>query len=516
MEVVIYKSNEENNFVEFVISFQKYLNINDFGITSSDIEDFFKCINLFNIKIGDKKSLSDISMPIFCKNPVQKIKYAELFNKFYDKRIEFAVSDLILNKFKGASSEAREFKNEKEKLLALKRGGQYLENKENLFSYAASDSLLDIVDDKETKDLLEKLKTSSLDKTGAKELNKKLKDILNNSLQSKDFNLVADELLEIKNVLDRFVNLKSLMTLDDLDAKISEYDKLESDVKRKLEEGLINLVNYKDIYKEKSLIHRTEWTKTHGTVKSDSVGEINLDKSFKSLSSKERELVKNYIKSQAIKFRTRASRDIRSKSKSKIDFKETMKKATETGGIPLRIAYEKPKLNKSKIVMFLDISGSCKDASELMIHFMYTIKEVFQGGVKCYVFVNQLYDISDYLNYPSADQSIQKVFEIIPKAGVYSDYYKPFKRFVDENLYEITKDTIVYFIGDARNNKNPVGDENIKTISRKAKKSFWLNTEDYESWGTGDSIIYQYMPYMNSTFEVLSTSDLLFSIEKMF
>ena len=106
-----------------------------------------------------------------------------------------------------------------------------------------------------------------------------------------------------------------------------------------------------------------------------------------------------------------------------------MKKATETGGIPLRIAYEKPKLNKSKIVMFLDISGSCKNASELMLYFMYAVKEVFQGGVKCYVFVNKLYDISKFLELSNPEEAIQTIFKTVPTRGVYSDYYAPFTTF---------------------------------------------------------------------------------------
>ena len=512
----IKRIENNNNFIEFIVSFQKYLNLNEFEVTSSDIEDFFKCISLFEIKIEDKNRLSEMSMPIFCKNKTQKSNYSSLFNKFYDKRVEVILPDKNADDFKKITDEMKKLKNEKNKLLDLKKKGDFLENKKNTFPSESLKTILSYTENEKTKKLLKKFGEKGLTQKEAKELNKNLKPILNRALGSNDFDNVADELLKVKNTLNRIINSRKLLTIDEINLNIEKYSEKEDDVKKKLEKGLEDLIANKDIYKEKSIIHRTEWTKNHGTVRSDYLGDIDLDKNFKNLSSQEKNMVKDFIKSQAIKFRTRATRDIKSKSKSKIDFKQTMKKATETGGIPLRIAYEKPKLNKSKIVMFLDISGSCKDASELMIHFMYTVKEVFQGGIKCYVFVNRLYDISDYLNYASPEKSIKKVFETVPTSGVYSNYYNPFKNFVNENLYEITKDTIVYFIGDARNNKNPIGDENIKTISRKAKKSFWLNTEDSSKWGKNDSIIYEYMPYMNSTFEVLNTRDLLYSIENMF
>lgn len=74
----------------------------------------------------------------------------------------------------------------------------------------------------------------------------------------------------------------------------------------------------------------------------------------------------------------------------------------------------------------------------------------------------------------------------------------------------------MYYIGDARNNRNPKGDDNIKEISRKARKAFWFNTEKEKRWGDGDSIIFDYMPYMKDTFEVTNTKELLQAIEGSF
>ena len=63
-------------------------------------------------------------------------------------------------------------------------------------------------------------------------------------------------------------------------------------------------------------------------------------------------------------------------------------------------------------------------------------------------------------------------------------------------------------MGDARNNKNPTGEEYIKNISRKAKKAYWLNTEEFNKWGKADSLAFEYAKYFKM-YEILNAADLV-------
>ena len=71
----------------------------------------------------------------------------------------------------------------------------------------------------------------------------------------------------------------------------------------------------------------------------------------------------------------------------------------------------------------------------------------------------------------------------------------------------------VYIIGDARNNKNRSGEEYVKAIARKAKKAFWLNTEEMSDWNTGDSIIGTYAKYMTKVAQTTTAAELLGFLE---
>lgn len=142
----------------------------------------------------------------------------------------------------------------------------------------------------------------------------------------------------------------------------------------------------------------------------------------------------------------------------------------------------------------------------MMLTFMQIVSSVFGGGCRCFVFVSTLYDITLALGDGEAPEDI---LGRIPIRGVYSNYYRPLRQFYEESLSLINKDTIVIFIGDARNNHNPTGEDELKAICRKARSAYWINTEDPALWDSGDSIMSVYAKYMNRCTAAFNTADLI-------
>lgn len=266
------------------------------------------------------------------------------------------------------------------------------------------------------------------------------------------------------------------------------------------------------IQKLSSEFHREEFLEDyrHYAVKSAAVGLAGIpDKEFGKMSAQEKKNLRQYIKQNARQFRTRMTRNINSGLKRKLDFHDTIKRACATNGIPLRLSFQKPKAHKAKLILILDVSGSCRAASELMLTFMSYMQEVFPGGCKTYVFTNQLYDVSDLMKIGVDFGAISRVMQAVPTKGAYSDYYTPLRQFYEAHMPEVTKDSLVMFIGDARNNKNESGADFLKAISRKAKHTYWLNTDKKAKWDQGDSIIGAYQPYLDRCSEVRSPMALI-------
>lgn len=257
--------------------------------------------------------------------------------------------------------------------------------------------------------------------------------------------------------------------------------------------------------------HRPEFVRAGNQARwSDAEGEAFLDKRLAALTQGQRDLLHSYIAENAIRFKTRMARNLRTRSKNQIDIPETCRRACSTGGVPMDLRFLRDRRHRARLLMFLDVSGSCKGASDLMLTFMYQMVDVFPGGCKAYAFVQSLYDVSEMFDVATdAQAAVRKVLGTIPTRGVYSDYHTPFDDFRRNHMSEVTHDTIVFFIGDARNNRNASGEENIKAIARRAKRAFWLNTETRGRWDTGDSIMGTYAPYMTQVEEVLTPGDLI-------
>lgn len=362
-----------------------------------------------------------------------------------------------------------------------------------------------------------------LSKKESEELQSELKKLLKKAVLSPHYKELMEELRGMTKLLKEMEKKRNTDVHAEYERLQSETRNLESQyeaTKRRLEsiqkELEQNIQKGKTIQKKQAVIHRAEFIGGRNAVQSSELPKELKDKKLKQLTEKDRLFLQQYLKENAIKFRTRVSHNIKTGSHRKLDLPNTCKMACRTGGIPLKLEYVKPKRSKAKIILFLDVSGSCKEASEMMLLFMHELREVFPSGCDTYCFVNQLYDVTNiFKDSLDSQEATQKVLEAIPRKGVYSDYFEPLQSFCKEHLSSVTRDTIVVWIGDARNNKNQSGIDEMKKISRKAKHSYWLNTEKKERWNTADSIIGQYATYMDGVYEVLSLGQLASFLENM-
>lgn len=108
----------------------------------------------------------------------------------------------------------------------------------------------------------------------------------------------------------------------------------------------------------------------------------------------------------------------------------------------------------------------------------------------------------------SIDKAVQSVLQVVPAKGVYSDYNRPLEMLWEKNRKYLKKDSFILFLGDYRNNKNPSGTEWMKNIHARAKKMFFLNTEQAAKWNQGDSIASVYAAFA-PMYEIQTPADLI-------
>ena len=319
---------------------------------------------------------------------------------------------------------------------------------------------------------------------------KKLKEM--ESELNKFDNSIREESNKLKSI-NKVINQET----EEKRKEIKEYDRKLNNISSEVE-------------KEITINHRPVFTEGNNSVKVNTNSDL-LAKDIEKLSDKQYETLTEIIKANASKFRTKISRSMIKHKSKRFNYKKTMQNSIKTYGVPMELYYEKPKVKKTKIVCILDVSGSCAKSSKLLLRFIYELSNVFKGGVKSYAFVKDLTDISDFFVNYHINDAIEESLKSVPRT--YSDYYTALKTFNDLYLGEVDKNTIVIFLGDARNNKNEPGLEFLSAIQKRAKSTVWLNTEEKPKWNVNDSIIGLYSEHMDDVHEILTTNDIVKFLE---
>ena len=280
-----------------------------------------------------------------------------------------------------------------------------------------------------------------------------------------------------------------------------------------LNEALNQAAHPEPVIKGHVTEHRPEFIRAgNRSVISTATGEVVPDIKLDTHNGAESQVLREYIRRNALKFKTKFGRVVNSQERHTLNVQETILSAFKTGGRPMRLVFNKPKVSKANMVLVLDISGSCSAAAKVMMTLAWHFRSLFPGGCKVFVFVDTLYDVSDILRGEDIDGSVATVLSKVPTRGVYSNYFKPLEQLATKHINHINKETLLLFIGDARNNANPTGLQHLRTVVDKAKTAWWLNTEDYEEWGTGDSIAPEYSSVL-PMHEVVTLAQLVDFIE---
>lgn len=254
---------------------------------------------------------------------------------------------------------------------------------------------------------------------------------------------------------------------------------------------------------------KREWSKEANRGRMNFIENTGLlAKPFASLSKLEREQISDYVNLYAYKFKAQVAKRLISPRKGRIDLAASIKLACKSGGVPLKLQYQHPKKRPCKLVIFLDVSGSCIKAAEPLFLFACCLRELFPAGCEIYAFVDHLVDLSSDLKAGMSYGELTEVLRKVPTIGVYSDYGKPLREYKAKQG-QLNKRTIMLWMGDARNNHLPSEEKIFKDLCQRVKKCYWLNPEAKSKWDTGDSVIGRYTPYVSELAEVTNPASLI-------
>ena len=517
--------------LNYITSFVEYLNNCEYGISTDKIE---KCIKMFNdsgIDFADEGSARMLMQIAFCSTFEQRKTFHLHFKAFFKDRVELQELQNkkveLEKRISSSQGKAEETKIKYQKMLEKmtetkkdsplnKKDRETLKKTYQLIKKSLPSPENEMMFELTEEHVKTKWKEKILQSLKKRLVNLSQESLYNGKLEKFEAMEKALKILNKKAVTDfiRGINEEKLSEqLEKELKKIKDKENADKQEREKIQKEIDQKIG-KLIEKKNATSHRENFKNGKNAVHAYVDAPDCIDKTFNSLNDKEKSEIRHYIKNNLLKFKTRMNRNINTLNKTNLQMQETIQMACKTGGLPINLVFNKRVRGKSKLVLVLDVSGSCRQAAEMMLSFMWLLKDLFPRGCHMYCFTNKLYDVSKLMESENIDSAIKNVLDSIPRSGAYSNYYIPLETLWTEYKKNITKDSMMIFMGDARNNKNESGVEFLKEMSRRSKRCYWLNTDKVEKWDQGDSIASTYKKY-SDMYEVTTIREMINFIVNM-
>jgi uncharacterized protein with von Willebrand factor type A (vWA) domain len=231
-------------------------------------------------------------------------------------------------------------------------------------------------------------------------------------------------------------------------------------------------------------------------------------RSFHTLSRAEIEQAQAAVRKLAERLKSRLIRKQRSHRRGALNVRRTLRKNLPWDGIPMVPSFRRRRPERPDVVVLCDVSDSVRNASRMMLLFMYTLQSLF-ARVRSFVFVSDIGEVTRLFKDLEVDEAID--LAIAGKAislQSNSNYGHALATFVRDHLGSVTRRTTVVVIGDGRNNYNPSNAWALKDLKRKCKRLLWISPEERRSWGFGDSEMLTYAKFCHQVVTVQSLEDL--------
>ena len=200
------------------------------------------------------------------------------------------------------------------------------------------------------------------------------------------------------------------------------------------------------------------------------------------------------VRQMAKKLATRYAKTRRRRLRGQLDVRRTLRKNMGWGGIPFVTVWKQKRIEKPRVMVLCDVSGSVAAMAQFLLMFLYALNEAL-SDVRSFAYSGSLIEVSEILEKEPVEQAIEKILEAIGFGS--SNYGNAFADFEDGWMKFVTSKTTLIVLGDARGNNNDPRTEILARLSQRSKRIIWLNPEYQSMWGSGDSDMYRYAPFCN-------------------
>lgn len=198
--------------------------------------------------------------------------------------------------------------------------------------------------------------------------------------------------------------------------------------------------------------------------------------------------VHELVRKMAKKLASRHSRKRRQLKRGQLNMGKTIRRGIANDGVLFNTYWRQIRKEKPQILAVCDVSGSVAAYAKFLLLFLYSLQDVLPK-VRSFAFSSHLGEVSEFFD----DYPVEKAIEMVNrKYGGATDYGSSLQDFARLALDDISSNTTVIILGDARNNNGDPRLDIMQGIYQRAKQVIWLNPESRRAWGSGDSEMLRY------------------------
>ena len=190
------------------------------------------------------------------------------------------------------------------------------------------------------------------------------------------------------------------------------------------------------------------------------------------------------VRQMAKKLAARYAKTRRRRLRGQLDTRRTLRRNMGWGGIPFITVWKQKRIEKPRVMVLCDVSGSVAAMSGFLLMFLYALNEAL-SDIRSFAFAGSLIEVSEILEKEPVEQAISKIMQTIGYGS--SNYGNSFSDFEDGWMQFVNNKTTVIILGDGRGNRTDPRTDVIGRLSQRCKRIIWLNPEYRSAWGTGDS-----------------------------
>lgn len=197
---------------------------------------------------------------------------------------------------------------------------------------------------------------------------------------------------------------------------------------------------------------------------------------FSLLTNQQSELLEEIADKLVREMRLRIKRKRKKAKKGSIHLADSIRKNLQNGGTVINLAHRKPKREKFRLLVLLDVSGSMDKYSFFLLKFLWSLRHHFRQ-LEAFTFSTQLMRITDLLSDKDLGQALQLVSQNATHWSSGTKIGECLQDFTDNYAQRhLNGNTITIVLSDGLDTGAPeVLETAINKIRLRSKKLVWLN-----------------------------------------